>query len=202
MSERYENFEQLSENLLICRKCRLCETRLNVVVGTGNPQSAVMIIGEAPGENEDRQGEPFVGRSGQLMDKMLGYVGLSRHSNLYIVNMLKCRPPQNRDPSKEELTLCMDWLHNQIELIRPRVIVCIGRIAATALISPDYKVTREHGTFIEKDGMLMMGTYHPAALLRNPANKPYAMEDFIGLRNKLIELGVYTEAELPFIPCE
>lgn len=161
-----------------------------------------MLIGEAPGENEDLRGEPFVGRSGQLMDKMLGYVGLSRTRNIYITNMVKCHPPQNRDPSKEELALCMEYLSSQIELINPCVIVCIGRIAATAIISPDYKVTRQHGTFEERDGRLLMGTFHPAALLRNPNNKPAAMEDLLGLRNKLLELNIYTSEELSFVSCE
>lgn len=202
MEKQYESFESLSQELLSCTRCGLCTTRTNVVVGVGNPLARVMLIGEAPGEQEDLRGEPFVGRSGQLMDKMLGYVGLSRHSNLYIANMVKCRPPQNRDPSKDELECCMEYLYAQIRLINPRIIVCIGRIAATALITPDYKVTREHGSFVEKDGMLMMGTFHPAALLRNPNNKPAGMEDLIGLRKKLLELGVFSEAELPFVPCE
>ncbi|MEG1943424.1 MAG: uracil-DNA glycosylase, partial [Angelakisella sp.] len=134
----YENFEALRTELLSCKRCGLCDGRTNVVVGVGNPKARVMLIGEAPGENEDLRGEPFVGRSGQLMDKMLGYVGLSRTRNIYITNMVKCHPPQNRDPSKEELALCMEYLSSQIELINPRVIVCIGRIAATAIISPDY----------------------------------------------------------------
>ncbi|MEG2088072.1 MAG: uracil-DNA glycosylase [Angelakisella sp.] len=197
----YPSFEALCTELRSCTNCELCKTRTNVVVGVGNPQAKVMLIGEAPGEQEDLRGEPFVGRSGQLMDKMLGYVGLSRHSNLYIANMLKCRPPQNRDPSKEEVECCLDFLRSQVQLIRPRVIVCIGRIAATALISPDFKVTKQHGDFIDKNGVLMMGTFHPAALLRNPNHTPDAMADLLKLRSKLLALGLFTEAELPFVEC-
>lgn len=202
MSKTYSSFEELSQELKTCTGCALCQTRTNVVMGVGNPHARVMLIGEAPGEQEDLRGEPFVGRSGILMDKMLGYVGLSRKTNLYIANMIKCRPPQNRDPAREETDCCMDYLHSQIALIHPRVIVCIGRIAATALISPDYKVTKEHGTFVERDGVLMMGTFHPAALLRNPNNKPTALEDLLGLRDKLLELGEFTAQELPFVPCD
>lgn len=196
----YASFEELASGLKDCKLCGLSECRTRVVVGVGNPKAAVLLIGEAPGEQEDLRGEPFVGRSGQLMDKMLGYVGLSRKRNIYITNMIKCRPPKNRDPSKEELSLCMEYLQKQIELINPRVIVCIGRIAATAIIAPDYKVTQQHGSFMERDGRLLMGTFHPAALLRNPNNKPAAMEDLFALRAKLLELGVYTPNELEFIP--
>lgn len=196
----YSSFDELRTELLGCTRCGLCSGRTNVVVGVGNPKARVMLIGEAPGEQEDLRGEAFVGRSGQLMDKMLGYVGLSRKSNIYITNMLKCRPPQNRDPSKEELALCMNYLQKQIELINPQAIVCIGRISATAIIAPDYKVTQQHGTFLERDGRLYMGTFHPAALLRNPNNKPAAMEDLLGLRKKLLELGIYTEEQLAFVP--
>ena len=202
VTQEFNSFEELRLHLQDCRSCGLCQQRTIVVVGVGNTQAPVMFIGEAPGQQEDLRGEPFVGRSGQLMDKMLGYVGLSRNRNIYIANMVKCRPPQNRDPQREEVEACSHYLASQIRLINPRVIVCVGRIAAMALISPDYKVTKEHGRFFEKDGRLMMGTFHPAALLRNQNQKPDALEDFIGLRQKLLELGLFTEAELPFVPCE
>lgn len=198
----YASFEELASGLRGCKRCGLCEGRTSVVVGVGNPTAAVLLIGEAPGEQEDLRGEPFVGRSGQLMDKMLWYVGLSRKKNIYITNMIKCRPPQNRNPSKEELSLCMEYLQKQIELINPSVVVCIGRIAATAIIAPDFKVSLQHGTFTERDSRLMMGTFHPAALLRNPNNKPAALEDLLGLRDKLLELGEFTAQELPFVPCD
>lgn len=184
----FDNFEELRENCLNCRRCGLCETRTNVVVGVGNPRSKVMFIGEGPGENEDLQGEPFVGRGGQLLDKMLAAVGLDRKTNVYIANIVKCRPPKNRDPLPEEQEACIGWLRNQVALIRPKIIVCLGRIAAMRIIKPDMKITREHGQFFEKNGTLMMATLHPAALLRNPNQKPAAFEDFLKLREKIDEL--------------
>ncbi len=184
----YDNFEELRENCLNCRKCGLCETRTNVVVGVGNPRSRILFIGEGPGENEDLQGEPFVGRGGQLLDKMLAAVDLDRKTNIYIANIVKCRPPKNRDPLPEEQEACIEWLRNQVALIRPKIIVCLGRIAAMKLIKPDMKITKEHGHFFEKNGVLMMATLHPAALLRNPNQKPAAFEDFLKLRDKIDEL--------------
>lgn len=184
----FDNFEELRENCLNCRRCGLCETRTNVVVGVGNPRSKVMFIGEGPGENEDLQGEPFVGRGGQLLDKMLAAVNLDRKTNVYIANIVKCRPPKNRDPLPEEQEACIGWLRNQVALIRPKIIVCLGRIAAMRIIKPDIKITREHGQFFEKNGTLMMATLHPAALLRNPNQKPAAFEDFLKLREKIDEL--------------
>ena len=186
----YENLDRLREDVLGCRKCGLCATRKNMVFGVGAPGAKIMLIGEGPGEHEDIQGEPFVGRSGQLMDKMLEYVGLSRKRNIYIANMVKCRPPQNRDPSPDEIAACIDWLREQTALLRPAIIVCVGRVAAVSLIQKDFKVTKQHGQFIEKNGALMMGTFHPAALLRNPASKPAAMEDLLGLAAKAKELGL------------
>ena len=184
----FDNFEELRENCLNCRRCGLCETRTNVVVGVGNPRSKVMFIGEGPGENEDLQGEPFVGRGGQLLDKMLAAVDLDRKTNVYIANIVKCRPPKIRDPLPEEQEACIGWLRNQVALIRPKIIVCLGRIAAMRIIKPDMKITREHGQFFEKNGTLMMATLHPAALLRNPNQKPAAFEDFLKLREKIDEL--------------
>lgn len=184
----FENWEDLKENCLNCRKCGLCETRTNVVVGVGNPAARVLFIGEGPGENEDLQGEPFVGRGGQLLDKMLAAVDLDRRTNIYIANIVKCRPPKNRDPLPEEQEACIDWLRNQVALIRPKIIVCLGRIAAMRIIKPDMKITKEHGQFFEKNGTLLMATLHPAALLRNPNQKPAAFEDFLKLREKIDEL--------------
>ncbi len=182
------DFASLKETCLACDKCRLCQTRTNVVFGVGNPAAKVMFIGEGPGENEDLQGEPFVGRGGQLLDKMLDVIDLSRKSNIYIANMVKCRPPKNRDPMPDEVEKCIGYLYEQINIIKPKIIVCLGRIAATSIISPDFKVTAQHGKFFEKDGILYMGVYHPAALLRNPNNKPEAMEDLFKLREKIKEI--------------
>lgn len=184
----YNNFEELRKACENCRECSLCETRHNVVVGVGNPEAKVMFIGEGPGENEDLQGEPFVGRAGKLLDKMLLAVDLDRNRNIYIANIVKCRPPQNRDPKPEEQERCINWLRNQVKLIRPKIIVCLGRIAAQKLIDPNLKITKEHGTFIEKGGFLMMPMFHPAAILRNPNQKPEAFDDFLKLREKIKEL--------------
>ena len=183
-----DNFDTLRETVLGCTACRLCEGRTKVVFGAGNPNARVMVIGEGPGREEDLRGEPFVGRSGQLMDKMLAHVGLTREKNIFIANMVKCRPPENRDPRPDEVEVCIQYLRNQVALLHPRIIVCLGRISAIRLISPNFKVTKEHGVWFEKNGVLMMGTFHPAALLRTPANKPAGLEDFLSLKEKALEL--------------
>ena len=180
-----------------CRRCGLAETRHNVVVGVGNPQAEVMFIGEGPGENEDLKGEPFVGRAGKLLDQMLAAVGLSRQHNIYIANIVKCRPPKNRDPLPEEQAACTPWLMQQIEAINPKIIVCLGRIAACYMIDPDFKVMKQHGEFIEKDGRLMMGMLHPAAILRNPNQRSVAFADFVTLRDKIAEICTHTELVFP-----
>ncbi|WP_050698531.1 uracil-DNA glycosylase [Anaeromassilibacillus senegalensis] len=186
----YQTWEELEPVCMSCQKCGLCEGRTNLVFGVGNKNSKVLFIGEGPGEQEDLKGEPFVGRSGQLLDKMLAAVDLDRHKNIYIANIVKCRPPHNRDPLPEEQETCIEWLRNQVYLIKPKIIVCLGRIAAMKLIRPDFKITKEHGVFTEKNGVWMMATLHPAALLRNPHNKPDAFDDFIKLREKMDELGL------------
>ena len=185
------NFEELEIQCKSCDKCRLCETRHNVVFGVGNKNADVLFIGEGPGENEDLQGEPFVGRGGQLLDKMLAAVDLDRKKNIYIANIVKCRPPQNRDPMQDEQEACTHWLRNQVKLINPKIIVCLGRIAAAKIIKQDIKITKEHGIFFEKGNILFMATLHPAALLRNPNNKPGAFEDFLKLKEKMKELDCY-----------
>lgn len=184
----YENWEQLRKDCMGCDKCELAKTRTKLVFGVGNENAKVLFIGEGPGANEDLQGEPFVGRGGQLLDKFLAAVDLDRKKNIYIANMVKCRPPQNRDPLPAEQDMCIGWLREQTRLLKPKIIVCLGRISATRLISPDFKVTKQHGQFIEKNGTLMMGTFHPAALLRNPNQKPQALEDFVALREKIMEV--------------
>lgn len=188
----YEKWKSLEKECTGCTKCELCKTRTNVVFGTGSIDSEVMFIGEGPGENEDLQGEPFVGRAGKLLDKMLDAVDLSREKNIYIANMVKCRPPQNRDPLPEEQDCCIEWLKQQTALIKPKIIVCLGRIAAARLIKKDIKITKEHGVFMEKNGYLMMAMLHPAALLRNPNQKPGAFEDFLRLRDKIEEICNHT----------
>lgn len=184
----HTSWESLEKDCKLCTKCNLCKTRTNVVFGVGNKNSKILFIGEGPGENEDLQGEPFVGRGGQLLDKMLTAVDLDRHKNIYIANIVKCRPPKNRDPLQEEQDACIDWLRNQVKLINPKIIVCLGRIAAMKIIKPDIKITKEHGIFFERGNILMMATLHPAALLRNPSQKPAAFNDFLLLREKIKEL--------------
>ena len=170
-----------------CRSCALADTRTNVVFGVGAKNAEILLIGEGPGQSEDEQGIPFVGKAGQLLDDMLEIIGLDR-TKVYIANIVKCRPPQNRDPLPAEQEMCIGWLREQTRLLKPKIIVCLGRISATKLISPDFKVTKQHGQFIEKNGTLMMGTFHPAALLRNPNQKPAALEDFVALREKIMEV--------------
>jgi len=178
----------LNQRCASCRACRLCEHRHNVVFGVGDPSSRVMFVGEGPGEQEDLQGEPFVGKAGQLLDKMLYAVDLDRKTNVYITNIVKCRPPMNRDPQEDEQQQCISYLREQTRVIRPKIIVTLGRIAGMRLIKPDLRITREHGMWFEKKGVLMMPMLHPAALLRNPAQMEGAFRDFLILREKIKEV--------------
>ena len=185
-------FEQLKQECLACRKCGLRETRTNVVFGTGPKTAEVMLIGEGPGKNEDEQGRPFVGRSGQLLDQYLQAIHLSREKNIFITNIVKCRPPENRDPLPAEWDACIPYLREQFRIIRPKIIVCLGRIAAQRLIRPDFSVMKEHGQWELKNGTWFTATLHPAALLRNPNNKPLAFGDFAALRDKIYEVCTHT----------
>lgn len=179
---------ELERRCLGCQKCALADTRTNVVFGKGPRDARVMFIGEGPGENEDLQGEPFVGKGGQLLDEMLSLIGLSREKNFYITNIVKCRPPRNRDPLNTEQDACIGYLWEQLELLRPRIVVCLGRIAAMRLIKPDYRITREHGQWVEKDGAFYTAIYHPAALLRDPTKKPDTFADLRSIRAKIREV--------------
>lgn len=184
--------DELRVRVESCRRCPLCDGRTQTVFGVGNPHARVMFIGEAPGKNEDLQGEPFVGRGGQLLDKMLAAVDLDRKTNVYIANIVKCRPPKNRDPLPEEQEACITWLRNQVALIRPKIIVCLGRIAAMRLIRPDFKITREHGQFVEKGGILFTALYHPSALLRDETKRPDTFTDLKALQAKVREVCTRT----------
>ena len=179
------NWEELERTCLSCQKCALADTRHNVVFGTGPRDAEVMCIGEGPGENEDLQGLPFVGRGGKLLDDMLEMIDLSRERNVYIANMVKCRPPQNRDPLNTEQDACIGYLRNQVALLRPKIIVCLGRIAAMKLIRPDFKITREHGQWVEKAGVQMTAIYHPAALLRDLSKRPETFADLKSIREHI-----------------
>jgi DNA polymerase len=182
--------DQLEAECKNCKDCELCQNRTNLVFGIGKKDADIMLIGEGPGENEDLQGQPFVGRSGQLLDKFLESVDLSRNKNVYIANMVKCRPPKNRDPKPEEQEQCLKWLREQFKIIKPKIVICVGRISAQRLIDKNFKVTQQHGEFIDKNGTLFMGTYHPAAILRNPNNKELAFSDWLKVRDKIEELGI------------
>ena len=181
--------EKLERTCDGCVKCGLCQTRHNVVFGVGLRNADVMFIGEGPGEQEDLKGEPFVGPAGKLLDEMLCIIDLNRE-NCYIANIVKCRPPRNRDPLETEQEACMEYLRNQVALIQPKIIVCLGRISAQRLISADYRITREHGTWVQKNGIWMTATFHPSALLRDVSKRPEAFDDLISLRAKIREIGI------------
>lgn len=182
-----KSWETLEGACYNCKKCRLWETRTNVVVGVGNKDADIMFIGEGPGQQEDLQGEPFVGPAGKLLDKMLSAIKLDRQQ-VYIANIVKCRPPGNRDPHEDEQGACMNYLRYQLMLIKPKIIVCLGRVAAMAIIDKNFKITREHGIWTERKGYWFMATYHPSALLRDETKKRPAWEDFKLIREKLDEL--------------
>ena len=179
--------ETLAQECAACQKCKLGQFRTNSVFGTGNPNADLMFVGEAPGEQEDLSGTPFVGRAGQLLDKFLYAVDIKRE-DVYIANILKCRPPKNRDPLPTEEDACIGYLREQVRLIRPKIIVCLGRISAMRLIKPDYKISKEHGTWVQKGDYLMTAVYHPAALLRDPRRKEEMLEDMKQIRKRLDEL--------------
>lgn len=183
-----KSWETLEGACLNCRKCRLWETRTNVVIGVGNRNADIMFVGEGPGQQEDLQGEPFVGPAGKLLDKMLASIGLDREK-VYIANIVKCRPPGNRDPHDDEQEACMNYLRYQLMLVKPKIIVCLGRIAATAIIDRDFKITRQHGQWTERMGYWFIATYHPSALLRDESKKRPAWEDLKLIRAKLDEIG-------------
>jgi DNA polymerase len=185
MSDSWEILRSECEN---CNACELHTTRTNCVFGTGNVDADLLFVGEAPGDNEDKTGVPFVGRAGQLLDQYLYAVDIPRES-VYIANILKCRPPKNRDPLPAEEDACMDFLRRQVKLIRPKIIVCLGRIAAMRLIRPDYKITKEHGEWVQKGNFLITAVYHPALLLRDPRRKEEMLVDMKKIKEKLDELN-------------
>lgn len=186
-----KSWNELYEACMSCRNCPLCETRHNVVFGEGAQNAEVMFIGEGPGEQEDLTGRPFVGRGGKFLDEMLAMIELDR-SKIFIGNMVKCRPPGNRDPLAAEQEACIGYLRNQVALIRPKIIVCLGRIAAIKLIKEDFKITREHGQWFEKAGVQMTALYHPAALLRDPRKRPETFADLKALQAKIREICDHT----------
>lgn len=184
------DWQTLESECAHCRKCSLCQTRSNVVFGVGNRSAEIMFVGEGPGEQEDLQGEPFVGAAGKLLDDMLSIIDLDR-TNCYIANIVKCRPPRNRDPQEEEQQACIGYLRQQIELVQPQIIVCLGRVAARQLLYPDYRITQDHGNWVTKNGIWTTAMYHPSALLRDPSKRPEAFDDLIRIRKKIKECCIH-----------
>ena len=181
-------WDTLREKCLSCKDCGLCQTRTNVVFGVGVQNADIMFVGEGPGEQEDLQGEPFVGAAGKLLDDMLSIIDLSREENVYIANIVKCRPPHNRDPEPEEQNACYGYLQEQMRLVDPKIIVGLGRIAAQKLISEEFRITRQHGTWTQKAGIWYTAIYHPSALLRDGSKRPETFEDLLSIRDKLKSL--------------
>lgn len=182
-----DSWEKLKTECCRCRGCPLAETRRSLVFGVGNERADVMFIGEAPGEQEDLQGIPFVGPAGMLLDTMLAIIGLDR-TMVYIANIIKCRPPRNRDPLPDEQRACIGWLHRQIALVDPKIIVFLGRISAMAFIKPDFRITKEHGQWFDVNGRRGMAIYHPSALLRDPSRRPETFVDLKRLRQEISKL--------------
>lgn len=189
--DAHYDWQALYAKLSGCRDCGLCEGRAHVVVGEGDPGARVLFVGEGPGREEDATGRPFIGRSGQLLERMLNAIGLKREQ-VYITSVVKCRPPNNRTPAEEEAQACLPYLRAQFALIRPAIIVCLGGTAAKYLYDPQARVTRDRGKWLYKKGVWMLLTYHPAALLRNEGWKRDAWEDMKMLREKIQELGLHT----------
>jgi uracil-DNA glycosylase len=187
-----DSLRLLREELGDCQRCRLCQGRKNIVFGVGNPQADLVFVGEAPGGDEDQQGEPFVGAAGQLLTKMIAAMGY-RREDVYICNLIKCRPPNNRDPEPDEVAACEPFLKKQLAAIQPRVIVALGRFAAQSLCREQTAISRLRGTFRSYEGIPVMPTYHPAFLLRTPEAKREAWSDLRAVMAALREMG----AEIP-----
>lgn len=183
------DWQELQNQCMNCTDCGLCSTRHKVVFGVGNPEADLMFVGEGPGEQEDLTGVPFVGPAGQLLDDMLSIIDVDRTKNCYIANIVKCRPPHNRDPLETEQDACIGYLRSQVALVQPKVLVCLGRIAAMRLIDSKFRITREHGQWVQRNGIWMTAIYHPSALLRDPGKRPETFDDLISLRSKLKELA-------------
>ena len=183
------DWKELEECTAGCTRCGLCETRHHVVFGMGSREADVMFIGEGPGEQEDLTGLPFVGPAGKLLDDMLSIIDLDRNVNCYIANIVKCRPPRNRDPLETEQDACIDYLRNQVALVKPKIIVCLGRIAAKRLIDENYRITRQHGQWVKKGDIWMTAIYHPSALLRDVSKRPETFDDLMAIREKIRETG-------------
>ena len=181
------SWAELLAEINACEKCRLCETRTKVVPGEGNPNADLMFIGEGTGQEEDRWGRPFVGPSGELLTRMIHAIGMER-AETYIANVVKCRPPYNRNPEPDEAAACLNYLRAQVALVRPKVIVLLGKVACRYTLNEEVFVTRDHGRWYERKGTFFLPTFHPSALLRDPSRKREAWEDFQKVRDRLAEL--------------
>ncbi|MCI9505320.1 MAG: uracil-DNA glycosylase [Oscillospiraceae bacterium] len=179
-----------------CRECSLCQTRHSVVFGVGNRQAEIMLVGEGPGASEDEQGIPFVGRAGKFLDDMLAMIGLDR-TKVYIANIVKCRPPENRDPLNVEQDACIGYLHRQIALVQPKIFVCLGRIAAMRFIDAKFRITKDHGHWYDVNGMRTIALYHPSALLRDPRKRPETFDDLKELQREIQRICEHTDLVLP-----
>ena len=184
----YSNLEELENSIKGCNKCKLCGGRNSIVFGVGNENADIMFIGEGPGADEDAQGIPFVGKAGQLMNKAFDGVGINR-DEVYIANIVKCRPPQNRNPEKDEAEACIDYLRNQVMIIKPKIIVLLGNVALKNILGEEYGITKARGKWIEKKGIWYLPTFHPAALLRDESKKLDFWKDLKEVNNKLGELN-------------
>lgn len=183
-------WEELEQSCAGCTRCGLAQGRHHVVFGQGCRQTEILLVGEGPGAQEDAQGQPFVGPAGQLLDQMLSIIDLDRNKNCYIANIVKCRPPGNRDPRPEEQQACIGYLQAQMRLLQPKMVICLGRIAAQQLISPEFRITGDHGTWICREGVWYTAIYHPSALLRDPMKRPETFDDLLSIRSKYQELGI------------
>ena len=192
-----DSWERLAAECAGCRECALCQERRNVVFGVGNPRAEIMLVGEGPGASEDEQGIPFVGRAGMLLDDMLAIIGLDR-TKVYIANIVKCRPPGNRDPLNVEQDACIGYLRRQIALVRPKILVCLGRVAAMRLIDENFRITKEHGLWYDVDGIRMMAIYHPAALLRDSGKRPETFDDLKQLQREIRRICPNTAIARPW----
>ena len=174
----YDNWEELEKSIENCEKCKLCSGRKNIVFGVGNKNSKIMFIGEGPGADEDEQGEPFVGKAGQLMNKAFEYVGIDR-KEVYIANIVKCRPPNNRNPEDDEASACLDYLRNQVLLIKPKIIVLLGSVALQNILGKEYKITASRGKWFLKKDIKYLPTWHPSAVLRDENKKVDFIRDLM-----------------------
>ena len=183
----YDNWEALEQECSKCKKCKLWTNRTNIVIGTGNKNADIMFIGEGPGADEDATGTPFVGKAGKLMNMAFQGVGIKREE-VYIANIVKCRPPGNRVPEEEEAKACLDYLRNQVILVKPKIIVLLGSTAMQNILGKQYKITEARGKWIEKKGILYLPTFHPAALLRDETKKIYFLKDLKAVQEKSVTI--------------